>query len=328
MRPEAEMNRSLNQLRYKQLFTDVTINASDGSVSCHKYVLCEVSSYYKAMFRSGMRETTENEINFEEIGHVHLNSLIDYIYTREFVPTKSNVVDMLRYGHLLELENLVGECSRFMLANTTTETCLSYNRLSQLYSISDLHVISQRCLLGFFDEVLESADFMELDPVELINLVKDERITVKDEKRLYDAVQKWACHDEERRLSCVDDILAYVKPYDLEPSPKKHEVQCRNSMDTLTEERTVKAQARSFKAQTMMEPRAKSGRKGLIQSHIIVPTRINGICLYYVAGESEWKTFMICEDRQVCNAGSVYHASNGKFIQMGGGVGLDEQVRH
>ena len=69
-----------------------------------------------------------------------------------------------------------------------------------------------------------------------------------------------------------------------------------------------------------------TSRKGLIQTHLVIPTIIKGMCLYYLDGDDQWRSFDSQEEIQtncICN----YASGDEVFVQMGGALGRDETVR-
>ena len=60
--------------------TDVTIVVGDGTFRAHKLILAARSDYFRALFRSGMTETVNNEVKIEDVDPPAFNELLRFLY--------------------------------------------------------------------------------------------------------------------------------------------------------------------------------------------------------------------------------------------------------
>ena len=308
----------MNDLRKQDHYTDLKIKTFDGSIDCHKYILCEASEYYKGLFRSGMRETENHEINFDDIETENLEAVISFIYTGKADITNSNAVEILQYGHMLQLIKLVQLCAKVMLKNVTIETCLHYKRISEIYELSELKKISTRFLLLNTDSVIGTDDFMNLEPKDMIELLGDRRLTINNEANLYASAKAWVKRDESIRSKHMDLILQLTRPKESNSEEVTNLLRKTSLSNVHRKVRSKTLQPSTFSDLT--------SRKGLIQTHLVIPTIIKGMCLYYLDGDDQWRSFDSQEEIQtncICN----YASGDEVFVQMGGALGRDETVR-
>lgn len=68
-----------------------------------------------------------------------------------------------------------------------------------------------------FYQICLEEEFLQLNTLQLINLIKKDELNVQDEKEVYNAVLKWVRYDEENRHTKMEHILSAVRCQFLPP---------------------------------------------------------------------------------------------------------------
>ena len=76
----AKINKALYE---SKTGADVTFKLADGELHAHKWFLIERLGYFRAMFKSGMKEATTGEVDVSEFDHSTWDQFLRYIYYGE-----------------------------------------------------------------------------------------------------------------------------------------------------------------------------------------------------------------------------------------------------
>lgn len=94
----------------------------------HKVVLAARSSYFRALFRSGMRETNDTKIDLHDISLPAFNILMKYIYCGVF-PEHDEAIsaEVLQSANFLGLEELIAYLESIIGSTLTVTVRMVYN---------------------------------------------------------------------------------------------------------------------------------------------------------------------------------------------------------
>ncbi|TTY54612.1 Kelch repeat and BTB domain-containing protein 2 [Bagarius yarrelli] len=84
----------LDQLKLfyeEKLLTDITLLVEDHEFHCHKIILATCSSYFRAMFMSGLSESKQSHVHLRNVDPITLQTIIAYAYTGNLEITHSTV---------------------------------------------------------------------------------------------------------------------------------------------------------------------------------------------------------------------------------------------
>ena len=95
----------MHQLRLNKEYNDVTLLSDDMQIRCHRNVLAVASKYFKAMFRSGVEESTSPTVQLTMAPEI-LSTIVQYIYTGEIKLTIDNVESLVKACDVLQLDTL------------------------------------------------------------------------------------------------------------------------------------------------------------------------------------------------------------------------------
>lgn len=85
---------------------DVKLQAGMAVFPAHRIVLAAASSYFRAMFTTGMKETKEEFVKLENICPWMLGKLIDFCYTSEITIGERGICKMLPAAVMLQMQHV------------------------------------------------------------------------------------------------------------------------------------------------------------------------------------------------------------------------------
>ncbi|XP_072032684.1 uncharacterized protein [Amphiura filiformis] len=118
----SELSSKLNEFRSSGTLCDVKIHVGTRSFHVHKAILCAASDYFLAMFTSGFKENSLQEVHIEGNGDTFAQ-VLNYMYTGK-LQTKLNdsdmtniseVVEIFQMAAYLQLGNILEMCKQFLM---------------------------------------------------------------------------------------------------------------------------------------------------------------------------------------------------------------------
>lgn len=86
-------------------------------------------------------------------------------------------------------------------------------RCADLFSCHELYERAFTCILQHFEEVVQEPveEFLELTLPQLSNILEEDKLNVKQEETVFEAVKKWIQHAPEVRSDCIVALLPKVR---------------------------------------------------------------------------------------------------------------------
>ena len=93
---------------------------------------------------------------------------------------------------MLQLNEIVQHCGRFLAKNVSAESCLSYLSVAEKYDLQEVVDVCNKFILENFDTVSELMDFKKLSTEQLCNYLSDDQLKVRNgEIEVFRATLKW-----------------------------------------------------------------------------------------------------------------------------------------
>jgi RCC1 and BTB domain-containing protein len=124
-------------------FSDVTFMLEGEPVYAHRAILAQRCEHFAAMFRSGMRESTEHTITMPNMSKRIFLLLLEYIYTDAVKIQVDNAVDLYILAEMYHLNRLRDMCGTFVRRNLNAENA---GFLLQASSEAHCHVLREICM--------------------------------------------------------------------------------------------------------------------------------------------------------------------------------------
>ena len=217
-------------MRENHAYTDVTLRVKEKRFHAHKVVLAASSRYFDAMFSTGMKESSQTEVELkgDDLTEEAFAMLLDFIYSSILPLNEENVLDVLEAADQLQVLSVVEKCSLYIVSNLSRdkfhlETRLKIFRVADRHNLTELREQSLQALALKFGVICEEEGFMEnITADELLLLLSRNDLSVPSETFLFTTVIAWIKYKEERlaeaprlldkvRLALVDIMVVLAE---------------------------------------------------------------------------------------------------------------------
>ncbi|XP_019636329.1 PREDICTED: kelch-like protein 26 [Branchiostoma belcheri] len=198
---------------------DVDILVDKCTIKAHRVILAASSDYFRAMFTSGMKECEQSQVELHGLSAKGVSSCIEFIYSSEVkLEGVEHAENVLSTACMLQLPLLVELCCQYLTKTLDVNTCIHIASLATLYSLSTLKSAVDLFIFKNFPKFSQTEHFLNLSADELMFYIDDDRLEVKNELEVFNAVVKWVKHekkarvtDAKRLMSCVRFPLLYLE---------------------------------------------------------------------------------------------------------------------
>lgn len=131
-------------------FSDITLHVQDRVILTHRFILSARSRFFRAMFASGMIESTQRDVHIREGQYDAFYGLVLYLYTDCFyrgAPTPKTAqlaLDILPLAELYDLPRLIQLCETTIIESNT----ISLDTVLDLYELCNrlnAKILKSRC---------------------------------------------------------------------------------------------------------------------------------------------------------------------------------------
>ncbi|CAN8321721.1 unnamed protein product [Cochlearia groenlandica] len=169
---------SLGRMLTENIYTDITINASDGSIGAHRAVLASRSPVFKSMFLHDLKEKELSTINIHDMTLDACQAFLSYIYgnikNQEFLIHR---LALLQASDKYDIADLKDACHLSLVEDIDTKNVLERLQNAYLYQLPELKDNCMKYLVKF-GKIYEIHDefnaFMQSADRDLISQVFDE----------------------------------------------------------------------------------------------------------------------------------------------------------
>ncbi|XP_030649761.1 kelch-like protein 10 [Chanos chanos] len=201
-----------NELRLEGKLCDVVIRVDGVDFNAHKNILCSCSQYFQALFTSDWSTSDKHIYTIPGVSPDMMRLIIEYAYTR-FVPiTKENVQDLLVAADQFSVMGIVRACCKFLEAQLCQENCIGIWRFAEFYSCPELHRTAYAYILHHFEKLVRVSDeFLELSLSQLCEIIGMDKLNVKQEDVVFEAILCWINHRPQERKEQMSILLPKVR---------------------------------------------------------------------------------------------------------------------
>ncbi|XP_022920023.1 kelch-like protein 10 isoform X2 [Onthophagus taurus] len=217
------MPQLIGPVEFPSVWTEFRVNNQlcDGTITCedgtefkvHRAILSAVSPYFKALFTNSInRNQPETTIANLKAPSYIVQSLLDFAYTGICRIATDNVENMLRYADQFEVLGVVQLCCQFVLEHLTPRNCLGILNFARHYFCKDLEQKGRLFVRHNFTKLIkENLEFLSLDVEDVIDILQDDELNVKNEEIVFYAVQKWIESDIAHRKIYLLQLLKCIR---------------------------------------------------------------------------------------------------------------------
>ncbi|XP_057725506.1 BTB/POZ domain-containing protein At1g55760-like [Arachis stenosperma] len=167
-KPNSAALESVGRMLTEKIHTDVTINASDGSIGAHRAVLAARSPVFHGMFKHNLKEKDDSTINISDMSIESCQAFINYLYgiieDEEFLKHR---LELLHAANKYDICDLRDVCSESLAEDMDSSNVLERLHDSYLYQLPKLKLHCMQYLVKFgrifdikddFDAFLQTVD--------------------------------------------------------------------------------------------------------------------------------------------------------------------------
>ena len=189
-----------HEMRTLDELCDVTLNVNGREIRAHRVVLAACSSYFRAMLTTGFLESNLGTIFLQDCEENAVEELVEFLYTCKLNLNESNVENILAVASLFQIQLVVQKCADFLGTLVRIENCLGIQSLAMQYSLRNLESKVRSFISWNFLEVSRESEFVLIPAQQLRKIVESDRLHVKMEEDVFEAVITWYKYDREERI--------------------------------------------------------------------------------------------------------------------------------
>uniref|UniRef100_A0A8C9TR98 Kelch repeat and BTB (POZ) domain containing 2 n=1 Tax=Scleropages formosus TaxID=113540 RepID=A0A8C9TR98_SCLFO len=204
----------LEQLKFfyeKKLLTDVVLMVEDAEIPFHKTVLATCSSYFRAMFMSGLSESKQSHIHLQNVDSATLHMIITYAYAGNLAITDSMVEPLYEIACFLQVDDVLLRCREYLVKKINTDNCVRMLSIGDLFGCAKLKQSAKRMIEHKFPSVYRQKAFLQLSHELLVDVLSSDNLNVEREETVREAAMLWLKHNMESRSQHLSSVLSQIR---------------------------------------------------------------------------------------------------------------------
>lgn len=207
-----KMLNNLNELRLDKRFCDVELIVGDKIFHAHRAVLASSSPYFHAMFAGNLCEKNQHQIEIHNVQSYIFEILLNFIYSGQVKRiNQNNVQDLMVAADMLELNEVVSECTRFLCKELHALNAIGIYRFANDHNLTELRYAASQFIEHNFPKVCNEDEIYELDKDEFSQFLSSENLRIDSEFVIFQAAIRWINRDILMRRQYVFDVLKNVR---------------------------------------------------------------------------------------------------------------------
>ncbi|KAM9827426.1 kelch-like protein 33 [Neosynchiropus ocellatus] len=219
--------KSIQELWANGTGCDVVLNVDGTSFSVHRVVLAASSDYFRGMFTSGMKESSQTSVDLPFLSPPELGALICCSYSGSLQLSWDCVFEIICMALQLQFQPAINVCLDFMQRELCAASCLDVMSFSEAYGFSELLEEAHDYLERNFWEVSTTAKFLDLPADKLLEILRSDGLCAPSELAVFRAVISWVEADPQERFDKVNLLMEAVR-FDLMTFREFREVRAIN----------------------------------------------------------------------------------------------------
>ncbi|CAN9508476.1 unnamed protein product [Ophioblennius macclurei] len=149
----------------------IAIVVEDKVYEVDKKKLIEKSDYFRALFSSGMRESTEDSVQLQGLSAPGLELVLEFINTSKVQVVNETLEDLIETASFLQVTSIL----KLLTSEVRLENCVELLGLSEVYGTQELRAACLKFMTCHYHPVLRRPEFRAL-PAAVRHQVKEARM--------------------------------------------------------------------------------------------------------------------------------------------------------
>lgn len=206
-----EASNILLELRNNKQLCDAVIKVENTEFPIHRNIMSACSPYFRTLFTTEVDKNTQKVV-IPGVSADIMGLIIDFAYIADAAVTSDNIERLLPVADQFHVLGLMKLCCSFLESHLTAPNCIGVRRIAKTYGCSNLEKAAYRFLMVNFAEVSEISDeFVQLGIEEVCDILIDDRLNVRNEDLVFNAVLRWIDFDPDVRKEHVACLLKTVR---------------------------------------------------------------------------------------------------------------------
>lgn len=153
------------------------------------------------------------EFNIDGVSPDVMNAIIDHAYGGKVIITDHNIESLLVGSDRFQVRSLLVSCCKYLESHISLENCILIVKfLSRFYQCENTTLkVTQYFLDNFVAVSQTSQDFLDLTCDELLAVLKADRLNVRFEEQVLDAVIRWVASEPSSRIQHIPQLVACAR---------------------------------------------------------------------------------------------------------------------
>lgn len=136
----------------------IAITVDDRTYEVNKEKLIEKSDYFRALYSSGMRESTAASVHLQGLSVPGLELVLEFINTSKVQVANETLEDLIETASFLQVTPIL----KLLASEIRLENCVDLFRLSEVYGTHDLRHACLKYMSCYYHPMLRREDFKGL----------------------------------------------------------------------------------------------------------------------------------------------------------------------
>jgi len=158
-----------------------------------------------------MKESKENSVELGAVRASSLQTIVDFIYSGEMSLDVDNLIDTLDAANQLQVRAALDLCSEYIMSMLTFSNADRFVQIAEVYSLDRVSEFYANKVLSEFEEFARTPSFLALSVDVLAGYLADDRLRVRSEYLLVDAVVRWCAHDVAARTESLPTLVKCIR---------------------------------------------------------------------------------------------------------------------
>ncbi|XP_059171492.1 uncharacterized protein LOC131952711 [Physella acuta] len=198
--PKTVLKNTDSLLQEKELF-DYSVKVEDENFRCHRVILAASSHFFRALFRSNMKEEKEGCVTLSGMSAPTFQFILKSLYTGEVDLRSDKFIEVWQAADQLQVDFIVQNCEDFACEVIALENFEVIFKTAKSLNSKKVLDIRKTFLLEKFDEVSGTDVLMDLEFNDFNELIGSNDLKVSSEDTVLATVMRWIEYVSENSLT-------------------------------------------------------------------------------------------------------------------------------